>query len=120
MQITVRPAGPADERYLQELDELAREGDVERNAVSHHAVTTHRCLVAESDRIIGYAVVAPRHFFGRDFLELLVVHEDDRRRGAGRALLRAVVDHADTPRIFSSTNESNTAMRSLFAAEDGC
>lgn len=107
----------ADERDIQELDQLARGGDVERIAFIHEAVARRRCLVAEVDRIIGYAVVAPRHFFARDFVELLVVHEDHRRRGVGRTLLRAVVGRADTPRVFSSTNESNTAMQSLFAAE---
>lgn len=117
MPVVTRPAEPADRRDIEELDVLARAGDVERIAAIREAATSGRCLVAEADQVIGYAVVSPRHFFARDFLELLVVDEDHRRRGAGRALLRAAVARAGTPRVFSSTNESNTAMRSLFAAE---
>jgi ribosomal protein S18 acetylase RimI-like enzyme len=48
---------------------------------------------------------------------LIVVHDASRRRGVGRALLRASVDRAGTARVFSSTNASNVAMQSLFAAE---
>jgi GNAT superfamily N-acetyltransferase len=117
MQVALRHADRADERDVRELDQRARAGDVERIAFIHEAVARRCCLIAEGDGIIGYAVFVPRHFFARDFLELLFVHEDYRRRGVGRTLLRAVVDRADTPRVFSSTNESNTAMQSLFAAE---
>ena len=117
VQVKLRLAENADEREMRELDDLARGGDIERIAFVHEAVASRRCLVAEGDRIIGYAVSSPRHFFDRDFVELLVVHNDHRRCGVGRALLRAVVDRADTSRVFSSTNESNTAMQSLFAAE---
>jgi GNAT superfamily N-acetyltransferase len=46
-----------------------------------------------------------------------MVHDGYRRRGVGRVLLRAAVDRAGTARVFSSTNLSNAAMRSLFTAE---
>ena len=72
--------------------------------------------LAEGDRIIGYVVAEPRRFFARDFVDLLMVHDDFRRRGVGRALLQAAVDRASTSRVFSSTNESNIAMRSMFAS----
>lgn len=117
VHVSLRPAGSGDVRGIRELDHLAHDGDAERIAFIQEVVAGRRCLVAEGDRIVGYVVTAPAHFFGRDFVELLVVHPDHRRRGVGRALLRAVVDRADTSRVFSSTNESNTAMRSLFAAE---
>ncbi len=107
----------ADERDLRELDRLARAGGDEQLALVREAVAGGCCLVAEDGRILGFATTAPRHLFGRDFVELLIVDEGHRRRGVGRTLLRAVVDRAGTPRVFSSTNESNTAMRSLFAAD---
>lgn len=117
VSFAIRQADLADERAIRELDQLARRGHLERIAVIHEALERRRCLVAEADAIVGYAVVAPRQFFARDFVELLVVHDDHRRRGVGRALLRAVVDRTGTSRVFSSTNESNTAMRALFSAE---
>ena len=95
----------------------SRAGGDEQLALVREAVAGGCCLVAEDGRILGFATTAPRHLFGRDFVELLIVDEGHRRRGVGRTLLRAVVDRAGTPRVFSSTNESNTAMRSLFAAD---
>lgn len=117
MAVNTRHARPGEEQDLERVDDLARRGDVERIALIHEAVAHDRCLIAEDGQVIGYAVLAPRHFFGRDFLELVVVHEDQRRRGVGRALITAVVEAGNTPRVFSSTNESNAAMRSLFASE---
>lgn len=117
MEVRLRLADRADEGALLELDRLARGGDLGRIAVIRESVADRRCLVAESDRIVGFAVTARAQFFARDFVELIVVHDAFRRRGVGRALLRAVVERAGTPRVFSSTNASNEAMRSLFAAE---
>ena len=118
MRPQIRLADITDERGMYELDGLARRGDAERIAFIHEAVAGRRCLVAEGDRIIGYVVTAPGRFFARDFVELLVVHDDFRRRGVGWALLRAAVDRAGTSRVFSSTNESNMAMQCLFASAD--
>jgi GNAT superfamily N-acetyltransferase len=73
-------------------------------------------LAIEDATIVGFAGVKPGHFYGRDFLDLLFVGEAHRRRGIGRSLVRAVVAGATT-RVFTSTNESNTAMRSLLASE---
>ena len=116
VQLQLRLADPTDERALRKLDGLARGGDAERIAFIHEAVVGRRCLVAEGETIIGYVVTSPRRFFDRDFVDLLMVDDDVRRSGVGRALLRAAVDRAGTTRVFSSTNESNTAMRSLFAS----
>lgn len=117
MPVSTRHADPGEEQDLEHLDDVARRGGVERIALIHDAVAGGRCLIAEDGQVIGYAVLTPRHFFDRDFLELVVVHEDHRRRGVGRALLAAVIEAANTPRVFSSTIESNIAMRSLFTSE---
>src|SRR6516162_3488947 len=74
-------------------------------------------LVAVEDAtVVGFAGVRPGHFYGRDFLDLLFVGDVHRRRGVGRSLVRRVVERSTT-RVFTSTNESNTAMRSLLASE---
>ncbi len=117
VQIHIRLAGDTDRVAVQQLDPLARRGDVERITQIREAVAHGRCLIAEGGQIAGYVVTAPKHFFGRDFVELIVVDDNHRRRGVGRALLRAAVDRAGTARVFSSTNESNGAMRSLFTAD---
>jgi GNAT superfamily N-acetyltransferase len=74
-------------------------------------------LAVEDATIVGFAGVKPGHFYGRDFLDLLFVGSAHRRQGVGRSLVRAVVERATTTRVFTSTNESNAAMRSLLASE---
>ena len=74
-------------------------------------------LVVKDSSIVGFAGVKPGHFYGRDFLDLLFVGEAYRRQGVGRSLVRGVVERSTTTRVFTSTNESNGAMRSLLARE---
>ena len=56
-------------------------------------------------------------FFGRDFVELLVVEQAQRRRGIGRALMASALANATSPVVFTSTNESNNPMRALLARD---
>ncbi|MBS0412587.1 MAG: GNAT family N-acetyltransferase [Proteobacteria bacterium] len=63
---------------------------------------------------LGY-VVASTHFFARPFVDLLVVDENQRRRGVGTALMAQCEAAHDDDRLFTSTNESNQPMRALLA-----
>lgn len=117
MRTTTRRADASDLVDMIEIDASAG-GDVERSDSIRRAVERGRCLVAEhSGHVIGYVVSEPEHLFGRDFIELLIVRDSHRRQGVGRALLRAALEIAGTPRVFSSTNDSNVAMRSLFTTD---
>jgi GNAT superfamily N-acetyltransferase len=81
-------------------------------------VREHASLVAvEHDEILGFLAIRPGHFYERDFIDLLLVAPRSRRQGIGRALMRAAVQNAFTPRMFVSTNESNTPMRELLRSE---
>ena len=62
--------------------------------------------------MVGYGILS-KNFFHRDFIELIYVAEDARRTGAGAALLSTIERAAHEDRIFTSTNESNAAMRAL-------
>jgi len=117
VELRLRLAGGTDVSALREVDALARNGDTQRIEFLHDAVRSGRCLIAESDTIIGFVVGTPGRFFGHDFIDLVVVHEAFRRRGVGRVLLRAAAERANTTRVFSSTNASNESMRSMFMAE---
>ena len=75
-------------------------------------------LVAVEDGVIvGFLAVKPGHFCKRGFIDLLFIAPGWRRQGIGRALLDAAVRNASTPRVFVSTNESNTPMRELLRRE---
>jgi len=78
-----------------------------------------QCEVLVADgAVTGFVIVKPAHFFGRDFIELLIVDPALRRSGIGRALLRHALATAGTTQVFTSTNTSNHPMRSLLEAED--
>jgi ribosomal protein S18 acetylase RimI-like enzyme len=64
-------------------------------------------------RVLGLVSIRPQWFFGRDFVELLSVGEDARRRGVGTTLLQAAVQGSPLRRTFTSTNQSNLPMIGL-------
>ncbi len=104
---TVRPAGADDVVGVLGIDH-----DHERAGEIAEAVLGGRCIVAEIDgAIAGFCTGGT--FFGFDFLELLIVRDDVRRRGIGTALVEAWAAGGATARRYTSTNESNAPMRAL-------
>ena len=76
----------------------------------------HHVLVAEADgRMVG--VIAFRDdWFQCAFVSLVSVHKDYRRRGVARALYERVAGMTTTPRLFSSTEETNGVSIRMHAA----
>lgn len=108
----VRPAGPNDIATLLALDPIAAQS-VDRARSIAQWVGAGWASCAELDgELAGYAVVHP-HFFGRNFLEMLMVSPAFRRRGVGRALLAHALDQQSSAPLWTSTNQSNTPMRDL-------
>jgi GNAT superfamily N-acetyltransferase len=113
----IRLATPSDA-----LEALALQGGVtglsadRAREILEGAIAASKCLVhvESSHEVTGFVITNTRAFFGRDFIKLLIVAPTHRRTGIGRALLEAAVSGASTETIFSSTNESNVAMRTLF------
>lgn len=115
----IRPATAVDLVAVLRLDPLAMAGDQHRAEFLSRCTAVGECHVYVADgSVAGFVVRRPAHFFGRDFVELLVVDAAHRRSGIGRALLRHALDTAFSGRVFTSTNASNTAMRALLHAED--
>ncbi|HSM95774.1 MAG TPA: GNAT family N-acetyltransferase [Rhizomicrobium sp.] len=110
--IATRLAGTRDRRALVALDPLA-EKDLRRRDTIDSAIAARRCWVAEGyGRVVGYGILS-KTFFHRDFIEIVYVAEEARRTGAGAALLAAIERSVKEDRLFTSTNESNIAMRAL-------
>jgi ribosomal protein S18 acetylase RimI-like enzyme len=57
--------------------------------------------------------MSSRGFFGRDFVELLVVAAPERRSGIASRLLHEALSQSLTRETFTSTNASNAAMIAL-------
>jgi len=113
--VQIRRAVAGDLEEIAAADSVART-DPARVAFLRAAIGADDALVAvASGSIVGYAVL-DHSFYGNAFLSLLVVRADARRKGCGTALLRAAEARARTPKIFTSTNESNAAMQALLAS----
>ena len=64
--------------------------------------------------VIGYGVLNYT-FYYNGCIDMLYVHSEHRRRGAGAALLQHMESLCRTPKLFTSTNLSNLRMQSLLA-----
>lgn len=106
----IRDARPVDRDALIALDAVAAR-DPGRILMIDEAIQSADCVVAEkNDHVVGYAVLDYR-FYTFGFIPLLYIAERHRRRGMGRALVQALAARCRTPRLFTSTNRSNEAMR---------
>jgi GNAT superfamily N-acetyltransferase len=112
--VELRPARAGDVAAIVALGpgRLGQPGDI------HALIEEQASLVAvERGEIVGFLGLRPGHFYKRDFIDLLYVAPRWRHQGAGRALMRAALRNASTPRVFVSTNESNAPMRQLLGSE---
>ena len=70
-------------------------------------VERHHLLIAEDDGgVLGF-IAYRTDWFQCTFVTLVSVDTEHRKRGIARALYRAVEDMSPSPRIFSSTEETN-------------
>jgi GNAT superfamily N-acetyltransferase len=114
----VRRAVADDVGGILALNQFAAPTDHGRAEFLRRCVDLGECLVPLDDGSVGgFAVVRSAHFFGRDFVDLLMVDPARRRAGIGRGLLRTAMVTAGTEQVFTSTNTSNQPMRSLLRAE---
>jgi ribosomal protein S18 acetylase RimI-like enzyme len=112
--VELRPARAGDVAAIAAIDpgRLGKPEDIQA------LIREQASLVAvERGEIVGFLALRPGHFYKRDFIDLLYVAPRWRQRGVGRALMRAALRNASTPRVFVSTNESNTPMRKLLRSE---
>ena len=111
----IRAALPADLSVLTELAAgaigLERAGPFIRSHLERHHV-----LVAEEDEHVVGLLAYRTDWFQCTFVSLVCVHRDSRRKGLARALFRAVEDMSASPRLFSSTEETNAAAIQLHTA----
>ena len=114
--VTIRSAIASDLDAIAAADAVAL-GDPARRSLLRSHIDGSRCWVADNQgEVVGFLVLEYT-FYGNGFVSLLVVRQDSRRRGIGRALLRHATSTCTTAKLFTSTNESNRPMRSLLSGE---
>lgn len=116
MALIVRRATTSDFDGMIALDTGNPHGSPRAEALREWVAGDCAHLALEAGKPVGYAVMS-RHFFDRAFIELLMVGAEFRRRGLATAMLRYLASISPTEVLWTSTNESNAAMRALLAAE---
>jgi GNAT superfamily N-acetyltransferase len=112
--IPVRLAATSDRRAIAVCDPRVG-ADLHRRELIDAAIAARHCWVVErGGAVAGYGVLTT-NFFGRDFVELVHVAQAERRKGVGEAILETIERARRADRLFTSTNESNAAMRALLA-----
>ncbi|MBM3217924.1 MAG: GNAT family N-acetyltransferase [Candidatus Rokubacteria bacterium] len=67
----------------------------------------HHVLVAEKDDAVVGLLAYRTDWFQCTFVSLVSVTKDERRKGVARALYQRVEEISPSPRLFSSTEETN-------------
>lgn len=110
--IDIHPATPGDVQALVALDSVAGH-DPGRAAQIRAWVQAGTCHVLFVDgRAAAYGVLH-HQFFNYGFIEMLMVAPGDRQRGLARQLVDHLRSICARPKLFASTNRSNTAMQTV-------
>ena len=118
MAVEIRRATAADLSEILRADAIAerdeRRHDYVSGAIRGEMGRAVRVLLVDAE-LIGFAVMG--EFFGHPFLERIATHPEHRRLGVAQALMTNLeiefLAHPGGDRLFVSTNESNTPMRTL-------
>ncbi|MEY9976392.1 GNAT family N-acetyltransferase [Lysinibacillus sp. RC79] len=89
-------------------------GDFSRSKHLRTAINEKRCIIQQTKKGIAGFLIFTNDFFENSFISLVIVKPSERRKGVATALLEFYVEMATTPKIFSSTNQSNTSMHKVF------
>lgn len=115
--IYIRQAVENDIETLCSFDLIARVENERREFIRREVISGNCFVAVEGDTVFGYGVLNYT-FYYNGCIDMLYVHSDHRRKGAGEALLRHLESVCKTPKLFTSTNLSNLPMQSLLAKSD--
>ena len=76
----------------------------------------HQLIVAEAQGDVVGFLAYRTDWFQCTFVTLVSVRDDHRKRGVARALYRTVEDISPSPRLYSSTEETNSAAIQMHTA----
>jgi len=79
-------------------------------------VERHHLLIAEADEEVVGFIAYRTDWFQCTFVSLICVRDDVRRRGIARALYDRVEQISPSPRLFSSTEETNVVSIKMHSA----
>jgi predicted GNAT family acetyltransferase len=104
--MVIREPKPSDLPSVMTLAAEVR-GPERAEAFVRSHVERHHLLVAELDDEVVAMLAYRTDWFQCTMISLVCVRQDVRRRGVARALFEAVERMSPSPRLFSSTEETN-------------
>ena len=108
----IRKATTPDEiAHAVMIDEALLGSNERADYITSVAENDGLSVAALNGKIQAFCCLDHGYFFGKPFISLLIVSPDARRLGLGTGLL-SHSSHAH-PEVWTSTNRSNTAMRTL-------
>lgn len=108
--MTIRAATSAD---MHAILNLAKQTPWDKTDYLKRQLSYGNIVVAEEHAVVGL-IVWNREFFSLPFVWLVVVDLQHRRRGIASALYEHVEKQCAGSRLYSSTNESHSAMHTFF------
>jgi len=115
--ISIRPAVENDIDTLCSFDLIAQRENERREFIRREVISGNCFVAVTNETVIGYGVLNYT-FYYVGCIDMLYIHSDYRRSGAGAALLQHLESLCQTPKLFTSTNLSNLPMQSLLAKLD--
>jgi len=113
--IEIRLPRVADARPCADLASLVI-GEERAGAFIKSHMERHHLMVAEADEEVVGFLAYRADWFQCTFVALVVVREDWRRKGIAREFFRSVEAISPTPRLFSSTDETNVGSIRMLVA----
>ena len=111
-ELTIRQANQEDVAAILAIDHVAAKSERRRQSIEG-AVKEGRCQVAcDGPQIIGFGILQYT-FFECGFISLIYIAPAHRRRGIASLLIREFERICRTPKLFTSTNASNSPMQAL-------
>ena len=110
----LRIAAKTDAEAIVAFDHVAA-SDPARVQFIHDQIKSGACYIAViAANVVAYAILNYK-FYDNGWIEMLYVHPQFRRQGIGSALIRHLINECRTPKLFTSTNQSNVPMQRLLA-----
>ena len=108
----VKKATISDLSMLSKIDGMVIGSEIRKPKIEQY-ILNEQCVVATiNNEPVGFAYYDTT-FFECCFIQLVIVNPNFRRLGIAGALIRYIEEHSPTPKLFTSTNESNTIMQQV-------
>lgn len=116
--IHLRTATPQDEALVLAMDrrlDPIEHVQLNRAEKLAKAILAEECwMILANEEAVGFALLDYR-FFGRGWIELLVIEAPHRGQGIAPQVLDLICQRSNTSKVFTSTNRSNRAMQRALA-----